>query len=54
MKHIRIDIDADGVATLTLDNADESVNLVSPVFVEEFTEAVEQLAQLSLIHIYPR
>ena len=45
MKHIRIDIDADGVATLTLDNADESVNLVSPVFVEEFTEAVEQLAQ---------
>ncbi len=45
MKHIRIDTDADGVATLTLDNADESVNLVSPVFVEELTEALEQLAQ---------
>lgn len=44
MKHIRIDIDADGIAVLTLDNATESMNLVSPEFIEEFTQAVEQVA----------
>lgn len=44
MKHIRIDIAADGVATLTLDNADETMNLVSPEFIEEFTAAVERVA----------
>ena len=43
MKHIRIGIDADGIATLTLDNADESVNLVSLEFIEEYTAAVDQV-----------
>jgi 3-hydroxyacyl-CoA dehydrogenase/enoyl-CoA hydratase/3-hydroxybutyryl-CoA epimerase len=44
MKHIRIGIESDGIAVLTLDNADESMNLVSPEFIEEFTAAVEQVA----------
>jgi 3-hydroxyacyl-CoA dehydrogenase/enoyl-CoA hydratase/3-hydroxybutyryl-CoA epimerase len=44
MKHIRIDVGTDGIAIITLDNADESVNLVSPAFIEEYTAAVEQVA----------
>ncbi|MGE6743578.1 3-hydroxyacyl-CoA dehydrogenase NAD-binding domain-containing protein [Allorhizobium pseudoryzae] len=44
MKHIRIEIEADGIAVLTLDNADESMNLVSPAFIEEFSAAVEKIA----------
>ena len=45
MKHIRIDVGTDGVAIITLDNADELVNLVSPEFVEEYTAAVDQVAK---------
>lgn len=44
MRHIRFDVEADGIALLTLDNADESMNLVSPDFISEFTEAVERVA----------
>lgn len=44
MRHIGIDIGEDGVAVITLDNADETVNLVSPDFVEEYTAAVAQVA----------
>jgi 3-hydroxyacyl-CoA dehydrogenase/enoyl-CoA hydratase/3-hydroxybutyryl-CoA epimerase len=43
MKHIKYSV-ADGIATLTLDNADESVNLVSPEFIAEFTEVVDMVA----------
>ncbi|NMG41704.1 3-hydroxyacyl-CoA dehydrogenase [Chelativorans sp. ZYF759] len=44
MKHIKLDIEADGIAVLTLDNADESMNLVSPEFISEFAEAIEMIA----------
>jgi len=44
MKHLTITTDSDGIATITLDNADESANLVSPEFIAEFTAAVEQVA----------
>tara|TARA_R110002049_G_scaffold61662_3_gene165558 strand:- start:2371 stop:4509 length:2139 start_codon:yes stop_codon:yes gene_type:complete len=43
MKHIRYAVE-NGIATLTLDNADESMNLVSPEFIAEFTEAVDKVA----------
>ncbi len=44
MKHIKFDIEENGIAVLTLDNADESMNLVSPEFITEFTEAVQRVA----------
>lgn len=43
MKHIKFEIEADGIAVLTLDNADEPMNLVSPEFIEEFSAAVEKV-----------
>ncbi|MGI4746891.1 MAG: 3-hydroxyacyl-CoA dehydrogenase NAD-binding domain-containing protein [Janthinobacterium lividum] len=45
MKHVRVDVAGDGIATITLDHATESVNLVSPEWVAEFTAAVEQVAK---------
>lgn len=45
MKHIRIDVGTDGVAIITLDNAEESVNLVSPIFIEEYSRAVDQVSK---------
>ncbi len=44
MKHIRIDRAADGIATITLDHATESMNLVSPEWIAEFDGAVTELA----------
>lgn len=44
MRHISIHTDADGVATVTLDNADESMNLASAAFLAELTEAIGQIA----------
>jgi 3-hydroxyacyl-CoA dehydrogenase/enoyl-CoA hydratase/3-hydroxybutyryl-CoA epimerase len=44
MKHLALTVDADGVATITLNHATEAMNLVSPEWVAEFTAAVEQVA----------
>ena len=44
MRHLSIEIGGDGVATLTLDNADESVNLVSETWLAEMEQAIAQLA----------
>lgn len=44
MRHISIHTDADGVAIVTLDNADESMNLASAAFLDELTEAIGQIA----------
>jgi 3-hydroxyacyl-CoA dehydrogenase/enoyl-CoA hydratase/3-hydroxybutyryl-CoA epimerase len=41
---MKIEIAADGFATLTLDNADESMNLVSDAFIAEMMEATAQIA----------
>jgi 3-hydroxyacyl-CoA dehydrogenase / enoyl-CoA hydratase / 3-hydroxybutyryl-CoA epimerase len=44
MRHMKIETAADGFATLTLDNADESMNLVSDAFIAEMMEATAQIA----------
>lgn len=44
MRHMKIEIAADGFATLTLDNADESMNLVSDAFIAEMMDAIAQIA----------
>lgn len=44
MKHITLSVDAEGIALVTLNNADESVNLVSPEWIAEFVALTEQLA----------
>ena len=44
MRHMKIKIAADGFATLTLDNADESMNLVSDAFIAEMMDAIAQIA----------
>ncbi len=44
MRHIKIETAADGFATLTLDNADESMNLVSDAFIDEMIQATAQIA----------
>jgi 3-hydroxyacyl-CoA dehydrogenase/enoyl-CoA hydratase/3-hydroxybutyryl-CoA epimerase len=44
MRHISIKTDADGVAIVTLNNADESMNLASGEFLAEMTEAIAQVA----------
>jgi len=41
---MKIEIAADGFATLTLDNADESMNLVSDAFIAEMMDAIAQIA----------
>jgi 3-hydroxyacyl-CoA dehydrogenase / enoyl-CoA hydratase / 3-hydroxybutyryl-CoA epimerase len=44
MRHMKLETAADGFATLTLDNADESMNLVSDAFIAEMMEATAQIA----------
>lgn len=44
MRHISIEVGGDGVALLTLDNADESVNLVSEAWLDEMEQAIARLA----------
>ncbi|MDB5738667.1 MAG: 3-hydroxyacyl-CoA dehydrogenase [Sphingomonas bacterium] len=44
MRHISIDVGSDGIATLTLDNADESQNLVSESWLAEMEEAIATIA----------
>ncbi len=45
MRHLSIDIGQDGIATLTMDNADESVNLVSEAWLAEMDEAIGLLTK---------
>ena len=44
MRHLKIERADDGFATIILDNADESVNLVSEEFVTEMTAATAEIA----------
>jgi 3-hydroxyacyl-CoA dehydrogenase / enoyl-CoA hydratase / 3-hydroxybutyryl-CoA epimerase len=44
MRHLKIETAADGFATLVMDNADESMNLVSDAFIAEMESAVATLA----------
>lgn len=44
MKHIKFETGADGVAVLTLNNATEPMNVVSPEWIEEMVAAIEQIA----------
>ena len=43
MRHIKLDKGADGVAILTLDNADESMNVVSAEWLEDMNAAIAEL-----------
>jgi 3-hydroxyacyl-CoA dehydrogenase/enoyl-CoA hydratase/3-hydroxybutyryl-CoA epimerase len=44
MRHMKITTAADGFATLTLDNADETMNLVTDAFIAEILETTAQIA----------
>jgi 3-hydroxyacyl-CoA dehydrogenase / enoyl-CoA hydratase / 3-hydroxybutyryl-CoA epimerase len=44
MRHLSIEVGGDGVALLTVDNADESVNLVSEAWLDEMEQAIARLA----------
>ena len=44
MKIITIERDGDGIATLTFDLKDRSMNVLTPEFVGDLAQAVEQLA----------
>jgi 3-hydroxyacyl-CoA dehydrogenase/enoyl-CoA hydratase/3-hydroxybutyryl-CoA epimerase len=43
MRHLKIETASDGFATLIMDNADESMNLVSDAFIAEMNAAIAQL-----------
>jgi 3-hydroxyacyl-CoA dehydrogenase / enoyl-CoA hydratase / 3-hydroxybutyryl-CoA epimerase len=43
MRHIKLDKGADGVAIMTLDNADESMNVVSDSWLDEMNAAIADL-----------
>ena len=43
MRHLKIETADDGFATLILDNADETMNVVSDVFIAEMDEAIGRL-----------
>ena len=43
MRHTKLDKGADGVAILTLDNADESMNVVSAEWLEDMNAAIAEL-----------
>ena len=44
MRHVRIEKATDGIATLILDNADESMNIVCDAFISDMEEAIAALA----------
>lgn len=44
MKHITLKVAPSGIATITMDHAGEAMNLVSPEWIAEMFEAVEQIA----------
>lgn len=43
MRHIQLEKDADGIATLTLDNADESMNVVSAEWLDELAASITEV-----------
>ena len=43
MRHIKLEKGADGVAILTLDNADESMNVVSAEWLDDMNAAIAEL-----------
>ncbi|ARS26899.1 3-hydroxyacyl-CoA dehydrogenase NAD-binding domain-containing protein [Sphingomonas sp. KC8] len=45
MRHLKIEKAADGYATLTLDNADETMNVVSDAFIADMEEATKLLRE---------
>lgn len=49
MRHINLDKGADGVAILTLDNADESVNVVSEEWLDEMNAAIADLRETDAV-----
>ncbi|WP_454882563.1 3-hydroxyacyl-CoA dehydrogenase NAD-binding domain-containing protein [Sphingomonas oryzagri] len=44
MRHLKLETAADGFATLILDNADESMNVVSDAFIADMEEATKAIA----------
>ncbi len=44
MQTIRFDIDADGVATLTIDVPDQSMNVIGPDFIADLGECIDRIA----------
>ena len=44
MRHMKIEKAADGFATLILDNADESMNIVNDAFIMDMIEATAAIA----------
>jgi len=44
MSSISYQVDADGIATLTIDQPGKSMNVISPEFTEELSEAIERAA----------
>jgi 3-hydroxyacyl-CoA dehydrogenase/enoyl-CoA hydratase/3-hydroxybutyryl-CoA epimerase len=44
MSYLTLAVDADGIALITLDDPEEAMNLVSPGWIEAFSEAVERVA----------
>jgi 3-hydroxyacyl-CoA dehydrogenase/enoyl-CoA hydratase/3-hydroxybutyryl-CoA epimerase len=44
MKTLTLETDADGIATVTLDDASKPMNVVSPEWIEEFIETIERIA----------
>jgi len=45
MRHIKLETGADGVAILILDHADESMNVVSDIWLDEMNAAIAQLRE---------
>ena len=44
MRHLKLETAADGIATLIMDNADETMNVVSDAFIAEMEEATRTIA----------
>src|SRR5688572_19405732 len=44
MKTIEFRIDADGIAIVSIDMKDRSMNVITPEFLNDFTEAVDRIA----------
>jgi 3-hydroxyacyl-CoA dehydrogenase / enoyl-CoA hydratase / 3-hydroxybutyryl-CoA epimerase len=44
MKTLTLDVDADGIAIITLDDPVKPMNVVSPEWIDEFIEAIERVA----------
>lgn len=44
MRHVKLEVEPAGIAILTLDHAGESMNLVTPEWIEEMNGAIERVA----------